>query len=358
MHLPAHWRCLLCLWAVAVLGGCASAAKHDVHFSPAFSVPSAGPGARAADAIVSPATPQQLVAQGFVRIGTLEVTANGDATGALLAAARKYGADAISIHEDNRTRNAGSAEKCVDIKNAGTPTYCKQWDTQTGVCMHWSAPTDFECRKWETPQGGVPKAFSLATLWRREPLAAAIAQGESAVRAALGAGADPNADWAPLYYAIERPDAGPLRALLAGGARADSGALGYAARTGKLDVAQALIAAGAPVREVYVRIMPAPVQGTTPLHEAVRSGNPAMAELLINQGADVNAIPAFGSTALTAAVASGNVDMVRTLVARGANPGLKNLDGISAVDEAAKIPEPARTTILQILATARNGQTN
>lgn len=348
MHRPAHWRSLLCLLAVAVLSGCASAKKHDVHFDPAFSVPPAGPGARTSKVIVSTETPQQLVAQGFVRIGKLDVAAERDSTGALLQAARQYGADAVSILEDNRPGTRGSAEKCVDIQNAGTPTYCKRWDMQTGVCKHWSAPTNFECREWETAQRATSQAFSRAMLWRREPLAAAIAQGGSAVRAALDAGANPNAGWAPLYYAIERPDADALRALLAGGARPDSGALGYAARTGKIDAAQALIAAGAPVREAYVRHTPPPVQGTTPLHEAVRSGDPAMAALLITRGADVNSIPSFGSTALKEAVMSGNAEMVRVLLAHGANPRLKDLNGGSAMDEA-KAKGQENPAILELL---------
>lgn len=358
MQLPAHWRSLLCLLTAAVLSGCASAKKADVHFDPAFSVPPAGAGARTRDAVASTEPAQQLVTQGFVRIGTLAVAAEGDASGALLRAARSYGADAVSILEDNRAGSTERVQKCVDIKNAGTPSYCKQWDWQTGVCKHWSAPTGFECRKWETAQGSASQAFTRATLWRREPLAAAIARGGAAVRAALAAGADPNAGWAPLYYAIDRPDSEALSALLAGGARPDSGALGFAARTGKMDSAKALIAAGAPVREVYVRRAPPPVQSTTALHEAVLSGDPAMAELLIANGADMNAIPAFGTTALVTAVASGNVDMVRVLVARGANPAAKGLDGISAFDEAAKIPEPARTTVLQIMAAARGEKQN
>jgi hypothetical protein len=351
MHLPTNWRSLLCLLTVAVLSGCASV-KPDVRFDPAFSVPQAGLGGRASNVIVSAEPPPQLVAQGFVRIGTLDVAAKRDATGALLQAARQYGADAVSILEDDRPGTGKSAEKCVDIKHAGTPMYCKQWNTQTGVCNHWSAPTAFECRRWETAQGAVTQAFSRATLWRREPLAAAIARGEAAVRSALGAGADPNAGWAPLYYAIDRPDIEALRALLAGGARPDSGALGYAARTGKIDAAQALIAAGAPVREAYVRHTPTPVQGTTTLHEAVRSGDPAMAALLIAHGADVNAIPSFGSTALKEAVMSGNTEIVRLLLAHGANPRLKDLNGGSAMDEAtAKGQE--NPAILELLSSGR-----
>ncbi len=332
---------------MALLSGCASV-KPDIHFDPAFSVPPAGLAARAANAIVSTESPQQLAAQGFVRIGTLDVVAKRDATNALLQAAGQYGADAVFLLDSNRPGNGKSAEKCVDIKHTGTPTSCKDWDLQTGVCKHWSAPVYFECRKWETTEGGAAQAFSRAMLWRREPLAAAIAQGASAVRSALGAGADPNAGWAPLYYAIDRPDIESLRALLAGGARPDSGVLGYAARTGKVNTAQSLIAAGAPVSEVYVRHMPPPAQGTTPLHEAVRSGNPAMAELLIANGADVNVIPSFGSTALKEAVISGNTEIVRVLLAHGANPRLRDLNGGSAMDEA-KAKGQQNPEILELL---------
>lgn len=271
--------------------------------------------------------------------------AKDDATTALLQEASRLGADVVILHEDNRIAVL-SREKCVDVKNPGKPTHCRQSDADTGVCNVWSAPDYFECNKWEKTKEKSDMRESRGSLWRQEPLAVAIIRGPDAVRAALAAGENPNASWLPLRYAIDRPDIETLHALLAGGARADIRALGHAAMRGKTAAVESLLDAKATVNQGYVH--PAGIN-TTALHEAVHGGNPHIVELLIARGADVNAIPSFGSPALNDAVASANAEVVRILTAHGANPHLKGFNGISAMDEAAKIPDPGRERILRAL---------
>ncbi len=296
---------------------------------------------------VTAETAPQLIARGFVKLGRLEVTAEHDATSALIQAASRFGADVVYLHTDNRAE-ALSREACMEVKKSGEPSFCRQWDTQTGVCNLWSAPEYFECNKWESAKQKTGMRESSASLWRRESLALALIQGQSAVHAALAAGENPNAGWLPLLYAVDRPGTEVLHALLEGGARADVRVLGYAARGGRRAAVESLLAAQAPVNQAYV--LPSGLH-TTALHEAVRGGDPHVVELLIARGADVNAIPWFGSPPLNDAVASENAELIRILVTHGANPNLKGLNGSSATDEAAKIPGTSRERILRALVT-------
>ncbi len=332
------------LLAALLVCGCA-ATPPTVHFVAEYGPPPDAIPAGAGKAALTSETAPQLIAQGFVKLGRLDVKAKDDATTALLQEATRLGADAVFLHENNRVAVL-SREKCTDIKKPGEPVYCRQWDMDTSMCNLWSAPDYSECNKWERTKETSGMRESRATLWRHEPLAAAIIRGPGAVRAALAAGENPNAGWLPSRYAIDRPDIEALRALLAGGAHADVRALGYAAMSGKTAAVECLLDAKAPVNQGYV--LPVGIN-TTSLHEAVRGGNPHIVELLIARGADVNAIPWFGSPALVDAVVSENTEVVRILMSHGANPHLKGLNGTSAIDEAANIPEPGRERMVRAL---------
>ena len=327
--------------------GCATAPP-TVHFAAEYGLPQEAIPARAVRATATSENAPQLIARGFVQLGLLEVRAKEDATTTLLQEASRLGADVVLLHADNRIAVL-SREKCAAVKNPGKPQYCRQSDADSGLCNVWSAPDYFECAKWEKTSEKSGMRESRGSLWRQEPLAVAILRGPDAVREALAAGANPNAGWLPLRYAIDRPDGQALHALLAGGAHADVRALGYAAMSGNTAAVESLLDAKAPVNQGYIH--PAGIN-TTALHEAVHGGNPQLVELLIARGADVNAIPSFGYPALNDAVASENLEVVRILMAHGANPRLKGFNGTSAKDEAAKIPDPRREHILRMLGTA------
>lgn len=101
----------------------------------------------------------------------------------------------------------------------------------------------------------------------------------------------------------------------------------YAAREGLLDVAQALVAAGADVNL-------AEANQTSPLVIAILNDHMDVAQFLIERGANVNAADGFGRTPLWSAVDLRNLDglertdinretalaMIQTLLDKGANP--------------------------------------
>jgi ankyrin repeat protein len=196
-------------------------------------------------------------------------------------------------------------------------------------------------------------------------------------RALLAAGADPNTSLPEgetvLMTAAKAGDVNVVRALLAGGSRAalaipggadpfavqgggygataiaqgrDDGAdpdakdgwygqtaLMWAAREGHADVMRLLIAAGANVNErskivdapesyvedgfVYPKI---PKGRLTALHFAAREGRLEAAQVLIDAGADVNAVDADGASPLLFAGQNGHDAVARALLAAGAEP--------------------------------------
>lgn len=70
----------------------------------------------------------------------------------------------------------------------------------------------------------------------------------------------------------------------------------------------------------------------TPLHQAAFRREPAIASLLLDKGASVNATNRDGNTPLHIAAFLCNEEIVRLLLQRGANPSLKNKRGETAVD--------------------------
>ncbi len=107
--------------------------------------------------------------------------------------------------------------------------------------------------------------------------------------------------------------------------------LGLAAFFGRLDVLEALIAAGADVNAAAKNAM-----RVRPLHSAVANRDPdvafAAAEMLIAAGADVNAAQHGGWTPLHQAAAQRNARLVQLLIARGASPAETSDDGKTARD--------------------------
>ncbi|CAG8575710.1 23410_t:CDS:2, partial [Racocetra persica] len=77
--------------------------------------------------------------------------------------------------------------------------------------------------------------------------------------------------------------------------------------------------------------------GYTPLHYSARSGNLEICRLLLEHGANVNAVtPELSSTPLHRAAIINNSEMVNLLLSYGANPKLKDSDGHTPLDKARK----------------------
>lgn len=77
--------------------------------------------------------------------------------------------------------------------------------------------------------------------------------------------------------------------------------------------------------------------GQTPLHVAAECNLPRMCELLLKQGAQVNAPDSFSGTPLHTAVAfQTDLEVVKILVGYGANIHLKDADGLTPLALAEK----------------------
>jgi ankyrin repeat protein len=121
----------------------------------------------------------------------------------------------------------------------------------------------------------------------------------------------------PLVDAASRGDLAAVRTLL--GQKADVNAAGEdgltalhaAVRADRLDIADALLRAGASAtaKDRY---------GITPLYLASENGSTALIQRLLDAGADPNAIDPGGETALMTATRTGAVPAMRLLIERGA----------------------------------------
>ena len=87
--------------------------------------------------------------------------------------------------------------------------------------------------------------------------------------------------------------------------------------------------------------------GATPLFEAVRRGNKAIAELLISHGADVNAADVNQNTPLHWAARNGLADMAEMLVNHGASIDVANRYGQTPKDLAMEHRHPEIVEILE-----------
>lgn len=72
--------------------------------------------------------------------------------------------------------------------------------------------------------------------------------------------------------------------------------------------------------------------GGTPLHTAAWGKNKAIIEVLVANGADIDAKDKYGKTPLAEAVVWGSIDVVETLIALGASINIKDSDGGTPLD--------------------------
>jgi cytohesin len=81
--------------------------------------------------------------------------------------------------------------------------------------------------------------------------------------------------------------------------------------------------------------------GGTPLYRAARKGHKEIAELLIAAGTDVNAKNSVGQTPLQFAAGYGHKEIVELLIDNGADLDVKDDDGRTPLDQAKRHPEIA-----------------
>jgi ankyrin len=150
----------------------------------------------------------------------------------------------------------------------------------------------------------------------------AAAQGHAeAVDALLGKGADVKARSRSFIQTVtsEVTQRAGREELNYDVPRGGSTAILFAARSGDIESARLLIAAGADVNDSLP-------DGASALVVAAHSGNSGVAKLLLEKGADVNGA-AVGYTALHAAVLRSDLDLVKALLAHNANPNAQITKG-------------------------------
>lgn len=72
-------------------------------------------------------------------------------------------------------------------------------------------------------------------------------------------------------------------------------------------------------------------QATTPLHVCSRMGNQKILEILLQNGADINAVDGEGRTALHYGAQSGHEEVVRALLKQKADPSILDHQGMSVM---------------------------
>lgn len=182
------------------------------------------------------------------------------------------------------------------------------------------------------------------------------------ITAALIDGADPNAPCdedghTALYWAAESGDVDRVGMLLDAGARPDAEgsetdtSLHAAVEAGARDVVQLLLASGG--CDLLGRF---DYLARTPLHIACADGRIAIARLLIEAGADVDARDEAraGNTALRSAVEEGRVDAVRELLGAGADPTLPGWMQLTAIHAAQRRDDETGRRMLRLMQEARN----
>jgi hypothetical protein len=116
-------------------------------------------------------------------------------------------------------------------------------------------------------------------------------------------------------------------------------ALWWAAKDGRLEDVERLLAAGADPA--------APdIDGESPLHAAARWGRADVVELLLSHQADPNLPGLYGMTPLQIAVLEGQAEAVVALLRHGADPNARDSFGKSPLHEAALRNSPELATLL------------
>jgi uncharacterized protein len=119
-------------------------------------------------------------------------------------------------------------------------------------------------------------------------------------------------------------------------------ALGLTAYFGHTDAAALLIS-----RRANVNLASTNAQHVAPLHSAVAGQHAAIVKLLLESGANPNAMQEKQFTPLQQAAHNGNLEIARLLLEHGANAASRNEDGLTALDYARRDDHPQVAALLE-----------
>ncbi len=161
-------------------------------------------------------------------------------------------------------------------------------------------------------------------------IAATCRETVQSLTALLDAGAEIRpAGKQPLTFAAMTGDLANVQLLLARGAEPSTDALAQAVTFGYPDIVRALIRAGAPAKATES-------SGIDLLHWAVIANHPDVIPALVEAGVPLNATDGFGYTPLmyAATIDFGGAGAVEALLHAGADPGIRNREGRTALEQA------------------------
>jgi hypothetical protein len=323
--------------AVLLAAGCAGRAA-PMHFP-----------ARSAPAATTTQDDQALLAAGYVSLGPVKVVVEkercrgtdqapgacekvataGPSRALLLAKAAERGGDLVRIASEETPATDPWIE--IDCDAVGPIHFSPPGGPLPPVVIMEEAV----CAKKERVVGTRHLAVSAGTIWRRAPelvpnmlLLAAIANGDEARVAALlprVSSLDAYLQDPPLVVATRTGNAAIVRRLLEAGARAGGeAALLEAVARADEGVTRQLLAAGVSPDVTDPRT------AERPLHVASRRrASPALLHLLLDAGADVNALDAADQMPLQAALLSCDVATATILIEAGASRSWARADATS-----------------------------
>ena len=237
----------------------------------------------------------------------------------------------------------GDRDEVRSLLEHGADVNAAQGDGMTA--LHWAAVNeDLDVAKWLLYAGA--NVHATTRLNGVTPLWLAAQSGEAlVVRLLLDNKADPDAATGtgvtPLMIASASGNPVAVRLLIERGASVNAKEktfgqtpLIFAAAYNRPDAIGVLLELGAEIgAATKVRSLPPssgdgePLGGLTALHYAVRQGNVAAVDALLDKGADVNARSADGSTPLMLATINGRFDLAQHLLERGADPKIATVAG-------------------------------
>jgi ankyrin repeat protein len=313
--------------------------------------------ARSSPAQVTGEAESDLTSKGYVKIGTINATLPGASSevkqqleSSILKKAAEAGGDVVRFNKEGsfeeRDVPTGKTKMtrgtCVEYRSQAVSTSTSSHSCSTDIhgftnCTTWNTPglsTRSVCARYsgggEVPVTRREKSLvSEGTVWRYDPeLAADITARaeevarEAALKVARAAEAvRQNTNLKTVLFAGDLTRANALLnadpGLIARRDEKGETPLHWAAENNSKNVAELLITNGADVNaeDKY---------GNTPLLVAAKSNSRDVAELLIAKGVNVNAENKYGNMPLLVAANSNSKDVAELLIAKGADVNAKN----------------------------------